>query len=199
MTSPQPVGCLTRTRKFTLRGLLAATLALFALAPPGNAATLIFTVSDLADSAPGQDLWEYSYLLGDVSLTANQGFTVIFDRALFTQLQIPPVLISGDWDLLTVQPDAGLNSNGFFDALALRNSPSLADPFKVRFVWLATGTPGPQPFTIYASDFSTISRSQTVPEPSTLALLLAAQGVVIFNRRPRRWSESNPIFPQSLR
>ena len=91
--------------------------------------------------------------------------------------------MNADFDLLTVQPDLALASNGFYDALALRNNPSLADLFKVRFVWLGTGTSGSQPFTVYNADFSTQSQGQTtsVPEPSALALLLAALGA--FARR----------------
>ena len=59
-------------------------------------------------------------------------------------------------------------------------------------VWLGTGAPGSQPFVIYDTDFSTVTQGQTVPEPSALALLLAAQGAAICNRRPKRSSRSDP-------
>ena len=80
--------------------------------------------------------------------------------------------MNADFDLLTVQPDFNLSSNGFYDAQALRNNPSFADPFKLRFVRLGTGgaTPGAQPYTVYNTDFSTQSLGQTtsVPGPSAL-------------------------------
>ena len=181
-----------------LAGLLAVLLLTFS--PPGHGAAVVsipggigaeyvapapainatfrFAVVDLADTTPGQDLWEYTYQVSGLTLTAGQGFTIFFDLSLYTLLQNPPPFVNADFDLLTVQPDLNLNSNGFYDAQALRNNPSFADPFKLRFVWLgaAGATPGAQPYTVYNTDFSTQSQGQTtnVPEPSALALLLAA-------------------------
>ena len=125
-------------------------------------------------------MWEYRYTVSGLALTANQGFTIFFDLNLYTLLQNPPPFVNADWDPITVQPDLALNSNGFYDALALRNNPSLVDPFKVRFVWLGTGTPGAQPYTVHDTDFSTISQGQTtnVPEPASLVLLLAAASLL---------------------
>ena len=130
---------------------------------PSIAVTFRFAVVDLADTTPGQDLWEYSYQVSGHTLTAGQGFTIFFDLSLYTLLQNPPPFVNADFDLLTVQPDLALHSNGFYDALALRNNPSFADPFKLRFVWLGTvgTTPGAQPYTVYNADFSTQSQGQT--------------------------------------
>ena len=140
--------------------------------PPGIAVTFRFEVVDLADTTPGQDLWEYSYQVTGLSLTAGQGFTIFFDLSLYTLLQNPPPFVNADFDLLVAQPDLALHSNGFYDALALRNNPSFADLFKVRFVWLGTaGTaPGAQPYTVYNADFTTQSQGQTtsVPEPTII-------------------------------
>ena len=160
-----------------LAGLLA--IFLFTLSPPGRSAAVVstpggigaayvppppdiavtfrFAIIDLADTTPGQDLWEYSYEVSGLTLTTGQGFTIFFDVNLYTLLQNPPPFVNSDWDLLTAQPDLALHSNGFYDAQALRNNPSFADPFKLRFVWLGTGgtTPGSQPFTVYNADFST--------------------------------------------
>ena len=154
-----------------LVGLL--TVFLFPFAPPGRAATLLFEATNLADTTPGEDVWQYSYTPGEFTFAAGQGFTVVFDRTLFSQIQSPPPFVNADWDPISLQPDPALNSNGFYDALALRNVPSLADPFKVNVVWLGTGAPASQPFTIYDTDFQPLVQGQTVPEPSALALLLA--------------------------
>ena len=179
---------------------------LFTIAPPAGAAAVValpkgigaefvspapaitvmfrFEVFDLADTTPGQDLWEYRYTVSDLTLTTGQGFTIFFDFNRYALLQNPPPLVNADWDPLTVQPDVALHSNGFYDAQALRNNPSLADPFKVRFVWLGSaGTvPGAQPVTVYNADFSTQSQGQTVPEPTAFALLLAAAGLLAQHR-----------------
>ena len=152
--------------------------------PPPFAATFRFEIVDLADATPGQDLWEYRYTVSDLALTAGQGFTIFFDFNLYTLLQNPPPLVNADWDPITVQPDLALHSNGFYDAQARRNAPSLADPFKVRFVWLGSAgtTPGGQPFTVYDTDFTPIAQGQTVPEPAASALLLAAASLLAQRR-----------------
>lgn len=154
--------------------------------PPPFAATFRFEVVDLTDTTPGQDLWEYRYTVSGLALTAGQGFTIFFDFNLYTLLQSPPPLVNADWDPITVPPDVALHSNGFYDAQTLRNAPSLADPFKVRFVWLGGPgtTPGSQPVTVYDTDFTPIAQGQTVPEPTSLAFLVVTAGLLA--RRPRK-------------
>ncbi len=91
--------------------------------------------------------------------------------------------MNADWDPISLQPDLALGSNGFYDALALRNTPSLADPFKVQAVWLGTGTPGPQPFTIYDTNFQPLAQGQTIPEPTAALLIFSALAVTGLPRR----------------
>ena len=136
----------------------------------------------------------HSYQVSGLTLTAGQGFTIFFDANLYRLLQDPPPFVSADWDTISIQPDLALHSDGFYDTLALRNNPAFTDPFKLRLVWLGTGTPGAQPFTVYNNDFTTITQGQTtnVPEPSALALLLAAQAAIC-NRRAKRPSRSDPF------
>ena len=128
---------------------------------------------------------------------AQQRFTIFFDFNLCTLPQDPPPFVNADFNLLTIQPDLALHSNGFYDALALRSNPSFADPFKLRFVRLGTSgtTPGAQPCAIYNADFSTQSQGQTtnVPEPSALTLLLAAIATLDSRRRKRTPS---PLVPK---
>ena len=165
---------------------------------PAINVTFRFAVVDLADTTPGQDLWEYSYQVSGLTLTAGQGFTIFFDFTRFTLLQSPPPLVNADFDPLVVQPDLNLSSNGFYDAQALRNNPSFADPFKLRFVWLGTAgtSPDAQPYTVYNADFSTQSQGQTtsVPEPSALALALFASWLAApATRRPARGRSHKPL------
>ena len=98
----------------------------------------------------------------DVSLQNREGYA----------LHNPQPSLSPLWSVLAVQPDVILNQPGFFDSQALVNSPSLADIFKVDFVWLGQGPPGLQPFTIYDVNFSSLSSGSTVvPEPQAWTVL----------------------------
>jgi hypothetical protein len=121
---------------------------LLIVSPVARPAAILFEATDLTDTTPGEDLWRYSYSVSGFTFATNQGFTIRFDRSLYRQLQSPPPLINADWDAISIQPDLALNSDGFYDAAALRNGPSLADPFTVSFVWLGTGAPAAQPFVI---------------------------------------------------
>lgn len=151
-----------------VHGSLPCAAAILLLLLPGTqsrAATITYTATNLADTTPGEDLWAFSYILDGFTFALNQGFTIFFDDNLFTKLQTPPPPVNAAWDVLTVQPDLALGSNGFYDGLALSPSPSLVNPFRVNFVWLGVGTPGSQSFTIYNPDFSTVIEGQTVEEP----------------------------------
>ncbi len=143
-------------------------------------------------------MWEYRYQGSGLTLTAGQGFTIFFDLGLYTLLQNSPPFVNADFDLLVAQPDLALNSNGFYDALASRDNPSFADPFKLRFVWLGIGgtTPSAQPYTVYNADFSTQSQGQitNVPEPSVLPLLLASVAAFL-SRKRKRVPPTNAVIP----
>ena len=91
--------------KLRLRSrLAAASLALLLHGPTveTRASSIAFTVTNLADTTPGQDLWQFTYTLDGFVFGAGQGFTIFFERSLFTLLQTPPPLVNGGWDLLTV-------------------------------------------------------------------------------------------------
>ena len=155
---------------------------LFEVRAQVQGASLVFTATDLTDTTPGQDLWEFKYSLSGLALSANQGFTVMFDRTLFGLLQDPPPAAKADWNVLAVQPDLFLGSDGFYDALAVRDTPSVTDPFAVQFVWFGPGTPGPQPFIVYDANFLPLLAGQTEslppPGPTLLAELRANQIVL---------------------
>lgn len=166
-------------------GLLSVTVGLY----PAFSATIIqYEVTDLGDTVPTQDRWEYRYFVSGFTFAANQGFTIWFDENLFTKLEtpLPP---SPQWDVLVLQPDLALPDRGAFDALALVSSASLAQPFAVDFVSLA-GTPGSQLFDINEFDSQgnlirviesgvTVPRqSGAVPEPGTLGLVVGAAALL---------------------
>jgi hypothetical protein len=148
--------------------------------------TLRYTATDLTDVTPGEDLWEYSYVLSGFNLQTNQGFSIYFDATLFKDLQNPRPTANPQWSVITVQRDVLLQAPGYLDGLALVNSPSFQGPFQVAFVWLGVGVPGAQPFDVYDSNFQTLfSGSSVVPEPQS-GLLALVGGLMLLGYRASR-------------
>ena len=130
--------------------ILMLLMALMAL--PINmvhAISINYQTSNLADTTAGEDLWQYTYTVSDHTFSADTGFTIYFDYALYGAIDPFPTSPNADWDVLTWDPDPGIPDDGAFDAYALFDNASLADPFTVSFVWLGAGTPGSQSFEVY--------------------------------------------------
>jgi hypothetical protein len=156
------------------------------------ATTIEFEAVDLQNN-----LWQYNYFVSGRTFSADQDFTIFFDYHRYGQLQSPPPAINSDWSVIVLQPDLKLPDNGAYDALALVDGASLADPFRVGFLFLGPGTPGSQPFTIDQFDAAgnllqvletgnTIPRQQSpVPEPSSLLLCLVGLRALLY-RTARR-------------
>jgi hypothetical protein len=124
-------------------------------AAPAAATTIAFQATNLADVVPREDLWEYRYTVTGQTFLANQGFTVYFDPQLYDLLEDPPPAVNGDWDIFVAQPNAAAMLRGFYDAFALVDSASLADPFALTFVRLGgPASPGSQPTTINQFDLA---------------------------------------------
>lgn len=175
------------------RLIRTALLAAFVFTIPAlRAQSLFFQASDQPDTTPGQDLWRYSFSFSGFNFQAGQGFSIFFDPLSIPALQATPPPVGPDWSILSIQPDLILRQPGYYDALALRNNPSLGSPFTVDFVWQGQGTPGAQPWTIYNTDFSTLFAGQTVvvPEPAVATLAGLALMALLLRRirmtnRPR--------------
>ena len=182
-------------RRSCLPGIAAKLLVLSAVISSSRAAAITYVATNVADTMPGQDLWEDSYRISLDSFASGEGFTVNFDRNFYALLQSPPPIVNADWDAITIQPDLPLHSDGFYDALALRNAPSLADPFTVRFVWLGRGAPGAQPFTVHDRNFATVSQGQTaaVPEPSARLFMFCIPVAVLLSRRASHSRRSTAV------
>jgi hypothetical protein len=170
--------------------LVGGLFALCAMVATGAQATVItFVATDIADTTPGQDLWSYTYSVSGVSFLSGEGFTLYFDPALYASLDLVPAAVNADWDVLTTQPDAiNLPTFGLYDAMALLDAPSLADPFTVSFVWLGAGAPGSQAYDQYDAGFNAVASGTTVPgtpvpEPATPLLALAALGALAACRK----------------
>lgn len=178
------------------RGAVALFLAVVLLTAwcvprAAQAITILFEATDLAQPGPGGgDLWQYTYHVSDFPTpAANKAFEILFDLALYSDLQDPPPAVP-DWDILVFQPDPNIPDPGRYAALALSDGASLAAPFTIEFVWLgAPGTtPGTQPFELnaydadgnfvmtLASDLRT-APAQTAPVPEPASLVLLAVGL----------------------
>ncbi|MBS0659523.1 MAG: VCBS repeat-containing protein [Verrucomicrobia bacterium] len=151
------------------------------------------TFTDLPDTGSG-DLWQAAFTVSGGTFDADEGFSIAFSPIQFSQLQSSPPPVPG-WDLLVLQPDPALPADGLYDALALVNAASVAQPFTVSFLWLggAGTTPGSQPFSINRFDASgtLLQQLQTgstvvIPEPGALALLGAAGALWLGLTRRRR-------------
>ena len=117
----------------------------------------------------------------------------LLDDELFANLQDPPPEVNADWSVSTTQPIPALLADGIYSATANKDSPSLADPFKVQFVRLTDAAPGGQSYELLDAGFNVVGTGQTsqpvpIPEPETWALLalgFAALGLQRSKRRAR--------------
>jgi hypothetical protein len=175
---------------FIGRHMARALIVAACLLTPAAAAsglTIRFEAIDLADVTPGQDLWRYTYVVGDFDVEANVAFETLFAPHLYASLEDPPPPVNADWSLLTLQPDPLIADPGRYSALPLIDGASLADPFTVTFVWLGgpASRPGPQGFEINQFDpdgnflmtlaiGSTISAVSAIPEPPAIPLLIVS-------------------------
>jgi len=100
----------------------------------------------------GGGTWQYSYYLSGITFSQYQGFQIYFDYNLYSDIDAFPVAPNADWSPITINPDTGLSLNGVYDAIALVNNPSLANPFLISFDWSGTGAPTSQNFSLYSCD-----------------------------------------------
>ena len=175
-------------------GTILFALLFIVRSVPASATTIEFMATELS-----KNRWQYEYFLSDRVFSEGQGFSIFFDNLLYSDLTLeaPPPPPPGDWDAIVVQPEppSGLDSDGFYDALALVSDPTLTGRFLVSFLWSGDGAPGAQRFEIYQleQDFPRIiEKGQTtpVPEPSTLLLVVTGVGLA---RVLRKRSRGSPV------
>jgi len=134
---------------------MAAVLAVSALFSGGttHAVRIAYELTDVANVYPDRDLWQCVYTVSDHSFGDRDGFTIYFEYGLYEEILIPDSE-AGDWDLIAWDPEPifDVPDDGGYDALALTDEASLADPFVVDFTWTGDGRPGPQAFDVYDAE-----------------------------------------------
>jgi len=142
-------------------------------------------------AALGAANFKYVYHV-DGSFTDTQGFTLLYDPALYSSLSIAQPLDQLIWNQAITDPFLG-NANWLLTTSALVNIPAASGTFAVTFKWAGGTAPGAQPFEIFdvlggTSSGSTIAFVAGIPEPSTYVLMFAGLLVVaataIVRRRP---------------
>lgn len=167
-------------------------------AMPTHATTVRYDLSLVSGTT-----WQYDFSVTNDSLaTPIDEFTIFFDQALFSNLQVVSNPLG--WDPLTIQPDAGLPQDGYFDWLALGAGIGEGQSlglFSVRLDFDSNGAPGGSLFEVIdPNTFDTLDRGVTapaiaaVPEPSTIALLTSGLLFAMLRGRSRSARKSrSPI------
>jgi hypothetical protein len=196
MASRKGARMLATLRLFAFR--LTVFLSVLVAAMPGAAAPVGIYFELITLATAGR--YEYRYTLTNLSLaTPVSWFSVDFDPALYDEgsLRIASAGL-GNWSEQLLASIALLGVPAQYDAYKSSGVPLGAGDsetgFAVEFTWLGFGTPGSQAFTVYDpatldmldTGLTTPAGTATVPEPTSMALvLLALCGVAAANRHPR--------------
>ena len=155
-------------------GLVVSHLANAAIVP-STAITFVST-----PQVDGSVEFKYSIDTTGFDIPFDQ-LTLYFDRGLYASVSIIDVPTA--WDAIVVQRDLVLESDGFFDALFAKTytaTEPLIDMFTLQVQLVSGMSESEQRFELLTSDPLTVvaegftTRATPVPEPSSLALVLAA-------------------------
>lgn len=189
-----------------VRSLRVGVLLVYAAGLLGSMGAFATSITYSVTYSGAGNRWQYDYtVINDGSLPGSadiEGFQIFFDYNNTENLDV--VGGPAGWDLVRFQPEADLFLDGVFDGLAvpgpgIPQGISLAG-FSIAFDWLSSGTPGSQPFEIYAaSGFSVLetggvtSSAAAVPAPSGLWLLgTAMAGLGVFRNRLNSGAGAKP-------
>jgi len=153
-----------------------------------------YTVTDLPDTTPGQDLWRYQYSIGG-PLAAFNAINLLFAPTDYSDLSV--IGSTARVSALAAQPDPTFPADGMLTVTALNLLLATdVETVDLDFIWLGgTGrAPGAQDYQVLDENFIEVGSARTrltgtqggpqvVPEPSPLALLAAAVLALLTLRR----------------
>jgi len=175
------------------RPTMAALAAAAVLASGGAAAVEVqHTLGQVSGNT-----WQASFAILAAPTDLPVGsFTLYFDHALATQLQLVAAPVG--WDMLVIQPDAGLAADGMVDGLAdplAELSPgSSLQGLTVNFAWQGAVAPSGFRFTINDPvSFAVLEQGISVPVPEPATWALALGGLLALAIRTRRIGTSNTL------
>lgn len=183
----RPVALGSTLRKLKHRILLAGMFCLCAADPSFATSNITYAATDLPDVTSGQDLWHYAYALNG-PLSAFAAVEISFSSDLFTALWVTNE--SESLSTFLTQPDPYLSADGYLNITAI-NDISVGEIARVEMnvVWKGIGPPGSQAYQVLDDQFNVVGTGQTiwasapVPEPATVALMLAGLLVVLTVRK----------------
>lgn len=182
--------------------LLTLLVGMVAINLPAGTVSYDFSILPYAPPAgepAGSSVLQVTYLLSNFTFLANQELDIQFDPSMYDSLsngQAPSGFMIG-----LFQPNNPPGVPGDFSALATADNPSVSGVFSADVVFLGSGQPGPQAFSVnqydaqgafvstVASGFTTPTGNTAVPEPGSFWLggvgLFIAAGWWFIRRRSR--------------
>lgn len=162
-----------KKRAYTAKFIIAVFFVL-SLTCNASATTIAYSATNLPNDGT-YDLWRYDYFVSGYSFNEFESFTIHFDYHSYGLLS--DVTAGSDWDVFGFQPDSGLQHDGMYDSMAIKDNASPVG-FSVSFIWLGSGSePGSQPYEIYDENYDIAEQGMTivqspssVPEPGTMTL-----------------------------
>lgn len=174
----------------TSAALVVASLAAFTGA--AHAQSVEYSITSL-----GGNHWRYDYTIDNPHPGATfDEITVYFDLTKATSLVL--AASPTGWDALLIQPDLAIPADGYLDVINLDGpvAPGASvSGFSTTFTSLVADSPGAQRFELYdSSTFALLGSGMTtpiapvlgVPEPQTVALMLAGLLVLGLRRAKRK-------------
>ena len=163
---------------------LVLAVGLAGVAPEARATSILFEAQDLDDGGGTGDLWRIEYRVDGLAVGPGHRLSIRFAPESAAALVDLTGAVAG-WDLLVLQPEPLLGSDGRYERVLLGGA-SFPAVFAVQLVWLGPGAPGPQAFDVFDPAFAVVETGFTVPVPEPGTLLLVGGPLLLLAGAGRR-------------